>query len=118
MIRFTALVVAALLFKLLGGQLFTPLSFAIAGLAFFLRYFVGVEQRLQLERFLLQFGMLIYALSNQDPSYYEHIALAFCLAPTVGSPRRLRRMGRRGRGRCCCCSPTSPGRWRGRPVWT
>ena len=94
MIRFTALVVAALLFKLLGGQLFTPLSFAIAGLAFFLRYFVGVEQRLQLERFLLQFGMLIYALSNQDPSYYEHIALAFCLAPTVGSPQRLRRMGR------------------------
>jgi len=94
MIRFAALVVGALLFKLLGGQYFTPLSFAVAGFAFFLRYFVGADQRRQLDLFLLQFGILIYALSNQDPSYYEHIALAFCLAPALGSPERLRRMGR------------------------
>ena len=93
MIRFVALVVGALLFKLLGGQYFTPLSFAVAGFAFFLRYFVGADQRRQLDLFLLQFGILIYALSNQDPSYYEHIALAFCLAPALGSPQRLRRMG-------------------------
>jgi exopolysaccharide production protein ExoQ len=91
MIHFSALVLSAVLFKLLGGQYYTPLSVVLAGLLFVLRYGVDADLRGRLEKFLLQFGVLIYALANQDPSYYEHAALIFCLAPSLD---RIRRAGR------------------------
>ena len=91
MTHFAALVVSAVLFKLLGGQIFTPLSVVLAGLIFFLRYGVDAGLRQALEVFLLQFGALIYMLANQEPSYYEHAALIFCLAPAA---HRLRELGR------------------------
>lgn len=91
MIRLSALVLAAVSFKLLGGQYFTPLSFVAAALLFFLRYAVAADLRRHLEGFLLQLGVLIYALANQDPSYYEHAALVFCLVPSMA---RLRGAGR------------------------
>lgn len=90
MIQFCALVIGAALFKLLGGQYYTPLSLVVAGLLFVLRYGVDAEVRQRLETFLLQFGVLIYALANQDPSYYEHAALLICLVPSTA---RLRRTG-------------------------
>jgi exopolysaccharide production protein ExoQ len=91
MTHFAALVIIAVLFKLLGGQYFTPLSVVLAGGLFFLRYGVDARVRQALEIFLLQFGALIYALANQEPSYYEHAALIFCLAPAA---RRFREMAR------------------------
>ncbi len=91
MMQFAALVISAVLFKLLGGQYFTPLSVVLAGVIFFLRYGVDARLRQALEIFLLQFGALIYALANQEPSYYEHAAMIFCLAPAL---HRLREMAR------------------------
>lgn len=91
MMHFAALVICAVLFKLLGGQIFTPLSVVLAGMIFFLRYGVDARLRQALEIFLLQFGALIYMLANQEPSYYEHLALIFCLAPAA---HRWRDMGR------------------------
>jgi O-antigen ligase len=89
MISFAALVLAAVLFKLLGHQLFTPLSMAFAGLLVLLRYWLDDERRQKVEIFLLQFGVLLYALANQDPSYYEHAALVLCLMPSIVRWRRI-----------------------------
>ena len=90
MISFAALVLAAVLFKVLGNQIFTPLSVVVAGSLFVLRYQLQARRREQVESFLLQFGVLLYALANQDPSYYEHAALLLCLVPTVERWRRIR----------------------------
>jgi exopolysaccharide production protein ExoQ len=93
MTAFAGLVLAAVLFKLLGHQWFTPLSVAAAALLLLWRGTLtapGSRQREAIEGFLLQLGVLIYALSNQDPSYHEHIALALCLVPALP---RLRQLG-------------------------
>ena len=92
MMHFAALVISAVLFKLLGGQYFTPLSVVLAGGVFCLRYGVDARLRQALEVFLLQFGALIYALANQEPSYYEHAALIFCLAPAAHRWREMARI--------------------------
>ena len=92
MMHFAALVISAVLFKLLGGQYFTPLSVVLAGGVFCLRYGVDARLRQALEVFLLQFGALIYALVNQEPSYYEHAALIFCLAPAAHRWREMARI--------------------------
>lgn len=91
MVSFAALVLAAVLSKVLGNQVFTPLSVALAAGLFLLRLVLDDRRRRALEIFLLQFGVLIYALANQDPSYHEHAALLLCLLPSLG---RLRQMGR------------------------
>jgi O-antigen ligase len=64
----------------------------VAGAIFFLRY--GVESRLRqaLDVFLMQFGALIYVLANQEPSYYEHLALIFCLLPVAQRWRDMARV--------------------------
>jgi O-antigen ligase len=93
MIAFAGLVLAAVLFKLLGHQWFTPLSVAAAAALLLWRSTAAAadnRQREAIERFLLQLGVLIYALSNQDPSYHEHVALALCLVPALP---RLRQLG-------------------------
>ncbi len=91
MIQLAVLVLVAVGFKLLGGQYSTPLGFVLAGALFAARYAVGADLRRHLEALLLQLGVLIYALANQDPSYFEHAALVFCLVPSLA---RLRRAGR------------------------
>lgn len=89
MMAFAALVLAAVLSKVLGNQVFTPLSVGIAASLFLLRHVLDLPRRRAVERFLLQFGVLLYALANQDPSYYEHTALALCLVPTLARWRRI-----------------------------
>ena len=91
MIAFAALVLAAVLFKVLGNQVFTPLSVVLASGLYLLRYALSARQRQHIEDFLLQFGVLLYALANQDPSYYEHAALLLCLVPTAARWRRIAR---------------------------
>ena len=91
MLSFAALVLAAVLSKVLGNQIFTPLSVAVAAGLLLLRLVLDDRQRRALEIFLLQFGLLIYALANQDPSYHEHAALLLCLLPSLA---RLRQIGR------------------------
>lgn len=93
MMAFAALVIAAVMFKLLGHQVFTPLSVCLAAALLLLRPLLTAPQRVLVERFLLQFGVLIYALANQDPSYYEHLALLLCLVPALPTLARWRELG-------------------------
>jgi exopolysaccharide production protein ExoQ len=90
MLSFAALVLAAVLSKVLGNQLFTPLSVGLAAVLFLMRYVLDDPRRRAVESFLLQFGMLLYALANLDPSYHEQAALVICLLPSIG---RLRQLG-------------------------
>ena len=90
MMAFAALVLAAVLFKVLGNQIFTPLSVGLAGFLWLLRFQLDGPRRRAVEIFLLQFGVLLYALANQDPSYFEHAALVICLLPSMS---RLRLIG-------------------------
>ncbi|MBL8327634.1 MAG: O-antigen ligase family protein [Rubrivivax sp.] len=92
---FAALVLLAVLSKELGNQVFTPLSVVLAAGLYLLRLALDAPRRRAVEIFLLQFGVLIYALANQEPSYLEHAALVVCLLPTLG---RLRAIGRTALG--------------------
>ena len=87
---FAALVLAAVLSKVLGNQIFTPLALGVAAALFLLRLALDERRRRAVEDFLLLFGMLVYALANQDPSYLEHAALLVCLLPSWA---RLRQLG-------------------------
>jgi exopolysaccharide production protein ExoQ len=89
MVTLLALVLAAALFKVLGNQIFTPLSVVLAATLLLVRLPLDAHHRRPIELFLLQFGVLLYALANQDPSYYEHTALLLCLAPTLARWRRI-----------------------------
>lgn len=89
MMTFAALVLAAVLSKVLGNQVFTPLAVGIAAALFLLRLVLERPRRRAVEHFLLQFGVLLYALANQDPSYYEHTALLICVVPTLARWRRI-----------------------------
>lgn len=89
MIAFVALIVAAVLFKVLGNQVFTPLSVVVAGALLLVRPALDPSRRQALERFLLRLGVLIYALANQEPSYLEHTALLLCMLPSLGLWRRI-----------------------------
>jgi O-antigen ligase len=88
-VTFAALVLAAVLFKMLGHKGFTPLSVAVAAALLLVRPALGEASRAAVERFLLLFGLLIYALANQDPSYHEHVALLLCLVPALPRLRRV-----------------------------
>ena len=89
MISFALLIILAVLSKLLGTAIYTPLTVGIAAGLIVLRYVVNEAYRPHIDAFLLQLGVLLYAQANRDPSYYEQVAMIFCLAPSFVHWRRI-----------------------------
>lgn len=89
MIPFALLTGLAVLSKLLGATVYTPLTVGIAAGLFLVRYGLKDAYRPHIDAFLLHFGVLTYALANRDPSYYEQASLIFCLSPSFAQWRRI-----------------------------
>ncbi len=92
MIHFIGLMALAILFKLLAVSVYTPLTVVVATGLFTFRYACSERQRDSIDRFLLSFGVMIYALANRDPSFYEQLALIVCVLPTLSKLKAIGRL--------------------------